>query len=383
VHEPERGHFLGCDVRVLDVPTLEQPASDASGSFTVTWSPVAGDALYVLEEARRPTWSDAVEVYRGREPFMQFFGRALGVYYYRVRAVVGAGSSDWSNGVAVHVAPSTRWTTDPPAAYDANALLAVQRALVRLSAARGDMLAVLALPQHYRADDARTHVRALKSGPDIPRTWSFGALYHPWLTTPEPGTPASFRLAPPDGAAAGVIAKRAAVRGAWIEPANEPLRDVVLLTPAITADQVPALLDAQINVVLQQPRGFLCLSANTLTDDPDLRPIGVRRLLSLLRRTALLNGQDWVFEPNDATLRRGIERGFEQLLARLYSAGAFTGATPDQAYRVVVGSPPNTRQTAELGQLIVELKVAPSHPLAFLTVRLVQAGQGGLTVESR
>jgi phage tail sheath protein FI len=127
----------------------------------------------------------------------------------------------------------------------------------------------------------------------------------------------------------------------------------------------------------------MALSADTLSPDDDLRPIGVRRLLSLLRRAALLNGVRYVFEPNDDILRRSIERGFEGLLARLYARGAFAGATADQAYQVVIGSPPNTQQTLDSGQLIVELKVAPSLPLTFLTVRLVQAGEGGLTVESR
>jgi phage tail sheath protein FI len=36
----------------------------------------------------------------------------------------------------------------------------------------------------------------------------------------------------------------------------------------------------------------------------------------------------------------------------------------------------------DLGRLVVELRVAPSRPLAFLTVRLVQTG-AGVTVRER
>ena len=48
-----------------------------------------------------------------------------------------------------------------------------------------------------------------------------------------------------------------------------------------------------------------------------------------------------------------------------------------------VGSPPNTPQSVDAGRLIVELQVAPSRPLAFLTVRLVRTGEGALQVEAR
>jgi phage tail sheath protein FI len=308
------------------------------------------------------------------------------VYYYRVRAEVAGLSSDWSAGRPVLVAPAVRWEREPVDAYVPDTLFTVQRALMRLCASRGDLLAVLTLPQHYREDETITHARALTAGDpldDDERTRSFAALYHPWLTTPEPNDPQSYRVVPPDGAAAGVMAARAAWRGAWIAPANEMLRDVVLLAPRIRPEALAALQDAQVNVVRQEPRGFLWLAADTLSPDPELRPIGVRRLLSLLRRVALLTGAGYVFEPNDDTLRRAVQRGFEALLGQLFARGAFTGATADQAFRVVTGSPPNTPQSIDAGRLIVELKVAPSQPLAFLTVRLVQAGDGNLTVESR
>ena len=136
-------------------------------------------------------------------------------------------------------------------------------------------------------------------------------------------------------------------------------------------------------MVRHEPRGVLSLTADTLSADPELRPIGVRRLLTLLRRAAILHGTGYVFDPNDDTLRRDVQRGFAGLLGQLYARGAFAGATPDEGFRVVTGSPPNTPQSIDAGRLLVELRVAPSQPLAFLDVRLVQAGDGRLTAESR
>ena len=40
----------------------------------------------------------------------------------------------------------------------------------------------------------------------------------------------------------------------------------------------------------------------------------------------------------------------------------------------------NPQESVDGGRLVVELRVAPSRPLAFLTVRLVQAG-AGITVQ--
>lgn len=387
VTRPESGHFLACDTHVLAPPDFDAAPVPAGGTYTLSWGALdEPDVVYAIEEATRTDWADAHELQRGPERTLLLLGRPAGSYHYRVRALVDGLSSDWSAPLTVVVAPAARAVLDAPGDYDAGPLLTVQRALMRLCAARGDLFAVLALPGHYREDEAIAHARALTTGDpldDDSRTRSFAALYHPWLTAPQADDPQAYRVTPPDGAAAGVMAARAARRGAWIAPANEQLRDVVLLSPRIRPEALGALQEAQVNVVRQEPRGFLWLGADTLSPDADLRPIGTRRLLSLLRRVALLEGAGYVFEPNDATLRRAVQRGFEAMLLRLYSRGAFSGDTSDEAFRVVTGSPPNTPQSVDAGRLIVELKVAPAQPLAFLTVRLVQAGDGSLTVESR
>jgi phage tail sheath protein FI len=173
--------------------------------------------------------------------------------------------------------------------------------------------------------------------------------------------------------ATGSIAARAIARGAWVAPANQALPDVVELTPALTRAAAERLREVQLNPLLQEPAGFVAVAADTLSVDADLRPLGVRRLMSLLRRVALLHGPGYAFEPNSGAVHRAIERRFGELLTRLHVLGAFAGATPEQAYQVrtVVDD-----RDLDAGRLVVELKVAPSRPLVFLTVRLVQTGDG-------
>jgi phage tail sheath protein FI len=94
--------------------------------------------------------------------------------------------------------------------------------------------------------------------------------------------------------------------------------------------------------------------------------------MSFLRKTALRAGVDYVFEPNGDEFRRGVQRGFETLLDSLLLRGAFAGRTARDSYKVVTDSSLNTQQAMDNGQFFVELRVAPSVPMRFLTIRLLQ-----------
>jgi phage tail sheath protein FI len=71
------------------------------------------------------------------------------------------------------------------------------------------------------------------------------------------------------------------------------------------------------------------------------------------------------------------------MLGEMFQRGAFAGATPSASFQVNTGSELNTPQLTDNGRFIVELKVAPSLPLTFLTLRLVQSGDRGLATEER
>jgi len=386
VHEPEWGNFLNCSIQIIEPPQLFAiPQLSSDGNITLRWelSPPQ-DADYVLEESSQLNFSDSVTVFEDTASSFTLYGRRTGDYYYRVRAVIGADTSDWSNGVAVRVEDESRWIVDTKD-YSPDVLLAVQRSLLRFCAARGDMFGVLSLPEHYREDKAIEHTSLLRATPNVaPPTagvsalgfgevnaLSYGAVYHPWLIGREANGDAVISM-PPCGAVSGSIAESALTRGAWIAPANRPLRGVVALKPLLLPERRLALQDALINVVRQEPRGFLVLDSDTLSADEDLQEISVRRLLILLRRLALQLGVTYVFEPNSDAFRRAVDRGFTEMLDGMFERGAFAGTTPATAYQVVTDSSLNTPQSVDLGRFIVELRVAPSLPMRFLTIRLLQ-----------
>lgn len=377
--EPDGSRFGDCDARPLAVPALDAPSGEETGAFTLTWT--ATDAgRYELQEAHEPDFGDAVTLFEGPAVSFSVYGRPRGsTLFYRVRARAGAAASAWSAGRAVRISGRVRTYLDAPAAFSDAPLREVQRALLRLCAARGDLLAVLALPHHYREQAAARHARRLAEEVGLPVA-GHGALYHPWLYCGRPDDPEALRLIPPDGAATGVAAARASTRGAWVAPANEPLRDVLALSPAIPDSAQPALLEAQVNLVRREPAGFLWLSADTLADDPLLRPVGVRRLLALLRRVALEYGNAHAFEGNGEVTRRTARRSFERLLGGMFERGAFAGRAREEGFSVRT---PHTQSDLDNGRLVVELRVAPARPLEFVTVRMLRTGGDGIEVEVR
>jgi hypothetical protein len=378
--------FLDCKAHIPSAPVLSRVAENGPGIVTLTWTATdTSPATYELQE-------DVAHSFDGAETIWSGTAREYSVYtrpdrstlYFRVRAIAGGTAGGWSNGFVVRTPGDRDWRVNDTSSYSSAGLVSVHAALLRMCAARGDQVAVLALPEHFRERTAAAYPPALRAAAHEPdSTYSRGALYHPWLYSSDPSDPTAIRRTPPDGAAAGEIAARTLERGAWVAPANRPLRDIVALDPPIGRDAYQLLLDAQVNLVRQDPGGFLTLAADTLSPDESLRPIGVRRLLDTLRRTAVLYGARYAFEPNDDILRRTIRRSFEGLLLRMFELGAFAGRTPAESFEVSVGSPPNTEQSVDLGRLIVELRVAPSLPLTFLTVRLTRTGAGALQVESR
>lgn len=296
---------------------------------------------------------------------------------FRVRAVTATQTSAWSDAVAIKILE-----TEPdagPGSAVGTATGEIQQALIRLCAAQGELFSVLSLPRSMNERNASNHVRALSAAPvdgasanrthfdPDGRSGSYGAIYHPWIETRCTG--GSVRPLPPDGAVLGMIAARTRSRGAWIAPANQPLRSVVALHTELPATRQAALFDAGINVVLQRPEGYTLMSEDTLGGIPDQRLIHVRRLLILLRRMVLRLGEEFTFETNGDALRALVRQRCNNMLERLFRAGAFAGRSAAESFQVSVDDADNTLASVDAGRLIVRIRVRPAQALRFITLR--------------
>jgi phage tail sheath protein FI len=362
---------------------------------------------FELERSGDAEFGSAQRIYRGIDHQLEIEEAPGAIYYFRVRAWYDQVAGPWSNIRRITPKTLSQMTLQPLEEYAPYDLLAVQRALLRLCAARGDLFAVLSVPQHFRHPDVVEYLSAIipagrgrtvgaaavqaGNGLNVPAltlgelpVLSYAALYHPWLAVQNQLSAigmAAVRLLPPDGPVIGRMARRTLEQGAWFAPANDPLVDVVALEPGIDRGQWAQLMQTQVNVVRRTSSGFLLLSADTLSLSKELRSINVRRLLILLRRLALREGNRYIFDSNDERFRDRVRARFERFLSDLYSRGAFAGDNADSAYRVVADSSVNLPQSIDRGRFIVELHVAPSEPLKFLKARLVQTGPNQLQIQ--
>jgi uncharacterized protein len=267
---------------------------------------------------------------------------------------------------------------DPIAAYDDSALVDLQIALVTMCAARADQIALLSVPQHYDVpavlawrERLRTDPRIVDSSSSATPPLGYAGLWHPWVSVSS-GTSdgvAVLRDVPPDGVAAGAIAARELSRGVWVAPAGTALRGLLRTVSTLTPDEQAALFDAHANLVVHPPGTFSMLSAHTLTAEPTLLQVSVRRLLILLRKLALQAGQRYVFEVDDDRFRQLVRMRFDQILGALVQRGALA------AYQIVLDA-----SGQDDGRLVVQLQVAPTSPVEFITVTLLRSGEGLLDV---
>jgi len=373
---PDYGAFLDSSTRLLAVPDLTGPAAPVAGDmFTLAWGPQPTGSVVILEEAARADFSDAVEILRQKSvEHFNLPGRAQGVHYYRLHIELDGNVSPYASIAVAMRKPS--YVATP---VDEALLARLQIATLRVAGANGDFFALLSLPRNFRTAEAAAYAAKLAAlapgvgsanrlGADEHRLLSFGALYHPWLVS---RGNAGLASSPPDGAVAGLLAARAQSRGAWIAPANDPVQDIVGLDPSLPEGELVSLDRARVNMVRGLPIGFALHDADTLSNERDWRQINVRRLMMLLRRTLLRRGMTYVFEPNGPVLRRAVERSLTTTLDDLQQRGAFAGATSEQSFRIAVQQ---SDSDIDAGRLVVELAVAPSQPIRFLTLRLVQQG---------
>jgi hypothetical protein len=379
------GDFFVCNQLPLDAPQLSGIAEP--NRLLLEWVPAPGGYDgFTLQVAADPQFASGHTLYQGAALGFQYWQTPGPPAYFRISTQLAGASSPWSNTYTTTPVALSPWTVNPLSA-DATPplMLAVHSAMTTIAAARGDMVAMLSLPVTWFVDDATAYparlAAAIDSDPNA-RILSYAAIYHPWLvvrdsTAPLPG---SLRTVPPDGGVCGAIASTTLSSGAWIAPAFKALTNVLDLQPTLTSDAFTAFDAEQINLISQQPEGFLLMGQDTqITTEADLVPLNVRRLLIIIRRLALREGVRYVFENISPKFQRQVTRQFDGWMQQMLARGAFAGLSAADSYRVIADASVNTQDSIDQGRFIVELQVAPSVPMRFLTVQLVQSG-GQLTL---
>jgi phage tail sheath protein FI len=210
----------------------------------------------------------------------------------------------------------------------------------------------------------------------------YGALYYPWLRVANPLGNGESILIPPSGYMAGIYARSDNERGVHKAPANEVVRGAMGVEIQMTKSEQDILNPIGVNCIRTfSGRGIRVWGARTLSSDASWRYINVRRLFNFVEKS-IERGTQWiVFEPNDSDLWARIRRDITAFLTNVWRTGALFGATPAQAFYVKCDEETNPPSVRDLGQVIIEIGMAPVKPAEFVIFRISQWATGSETSE--
>jgi phage tail sheath protein FI len=245
----------------------------------------------------------------------------------------------------------------------------VQSEMLTHCAQQGNRFAILDSLPGSSVDDVMDQRNQLLIGQQEPMN---GALYYPWLVAAS-----STKSVPPCGHVAGIYRRSDAKTGVFKAPANEEIFGVLDLETQIDTGIQDKLNPARVNCLRAFPgRGIRVWGARTVGADVEWLYVNVRRLFLTLRRWIDLNMGWATFEPNDSRLWVRIMRELTTYLGKLQRDGALQGTTPAEAFYVKCDAENNPPELRDLGQVVIEIGLAPLSPAEFIVVRIVRRAGG-------
>ena len=203
---------------------------------------------------------------------------------------------------------------------------------------------------------------------------SYAALYYPWIEIADlSGSGNTSKMVPPSGHMVGIYNRTDSDRGVHKAPANEVVMGAINLETNLSRSEQDTLNPIGVNCIRAFPgRGIRVWGGRTLSSDGAWRYINVRRLFILVE-ASMDSGLQWVvFEPNDSALWAKVRRDVTSFLRVIWRGGALFGTTPEQAFYVKCDEELNPREVRDLGQLIIEVGLAPVKPAEFVIFRITQ-----------
>ncbi|MCA9936573.1 MAG: phage tail sheath subtilisin-like domain-containing protein [Ardenticatenaceae bacterium] len=203
---------------------------------------------------------------------------------------------------------------------------------------------------------------------------SYAAMYYPWISVADlSDSPQTTKMMPPSGHMVGVYNRVDGEVGFHKAPANEVVAGALDLELNLTKGEQSVLNPIGVNCIRSFPgRGIRVWGARTLSSDGSWRYINVRRLFIVVGASLDVGLQWVVFEPNDRTLWAKVRRDINAFLSTVWLSGALFGSSKGEAFYVKCDDELNPPEIRDLGQLIVEVGMAPVKPAEFVIVRLSQ-----------
>jgi len=266
--------------------------------------------------------------------------------------------------VDIVIAPDLMWHYKRSVGFpEPSHVLAVQRAMIEHCEKMHERFCLLdSLPGHNMQEAVKWRQQF---------DTSHGSFYFPWIKVRK-GEEVLAPM-PPSGHIAGSIARADTIEGVHRAPANQPIEGLVDVAQRVRKRERDYCFDHRVNTLIAFPgRGIRIWGARTLSSDPALVQINVRRLFILIRKSVEKYAQWVVFEPNEESLWKKIVRSCNVFMDDLWKQGALIGATQDEAYYVKCDEETNPPEARDVGQLLCEIGFSPVKPAEFIVVRIHQ-----------
>jgi len=199
---------------------------------------------------------------------------------------------------------------------------------------------------------------------------SYAAYYAPWVGQNIGG---EVRYLPPSCFVPAIYARVDNQRGVWKAPANEVVQNASSLRTRYTTGEQEILNPQGVNLIRHfEPGGIRIWGARTLSSNPEVRYINVRRTLLFLE-ASIERGTQWVvFEPNTPETWSRVSASVRSFLRTQRRDGALFGRSEDDAFFVRCDESTMTADDVLNGRLICRIGVAIVRPAEFVIFRIEQ-----------
>ena len=235
----------------------------------------------------------------------------------------------------------------------------------------GDRFIILTTPKGCNPQQAVDWFRY-----DLKRFSKYAALYWPWVNVADSLSNGRNLVFPPMGHIAGIYARTDNNRNVGKAPGGTvdgALQFLTGLEYVSTQGERDYVYPNKINPLISGPQtGLAVWGVRTIAAESEWRYINARRLFMFLEKS-VFNSTFWiVFENNGNSLWTKIKAQIGGFLGNLFTEGYFAGNSASQSYYVTCDESNNTQASIDLGQVIVDIGVAPNKPAEFVRFRFQQ-----------
>ena len=190
--------------------------------------------------------------------------------------------------------------------------------------------------------------------------------FYPWLKDKKQN------IIPPSVVASALFNSVALSENISVSIANRVLNSIVEVEEDLSINKYEELYNKGITPILDfREEGFKIWGVRTLNFSQEhFTYLNTLRVFRYIKRTLHQITRQYVFEPNSYDLKNRLTRTIRYFLFDLWKKGVLLGSSEDEAFVLICDERNNSTDDHDAGRLNIDIAVAISKPLEFITIRL-------------